>query len=89
MQHIVIDRPRQAIEQFITGLNLTNIVPLVEKYPDEARTLFCSKQNASLTAKIFGGLFVVHHAEMGTTRRAIENPILAFWRDYLQNCEGD
>lgn len=59
----------------------------LRKFPNELRTIMCFKK-CNLTSEKLKELFKVNLSEEGSNNRNIENRILAYWRDYLIDCDG-
>lgn len=56
-------------------------------YPESFRPLLCH-QAEPLTADMVDKLFVIRLSPAGSNKRAAEEVIVPFWRDYLQDVEG-
>lgn len=80
-------RIRPALDQFISGLNTCNIYGLMVDNPAIFRDIMCSDK-PMLTSAVVQDFFEVSNSEIGSSKRDIENRILAFFRDYVLDCEG-
>ncbi|XP_031327706.1 G2/M phase-specific E3 ubiquitin-protein ligase-like isoform X2 [Photinus pyralis] len=84
----VIHRVRAAYDQLKDGLNILNFLNRGKEMPSDLKKLFCFEE-VPLTAEFLKTFFVPVLNEVGSNKRAIENRLLAFWRDYLIDCEDN
>lgn len=57
-------------------------------HPDSFRPLFCHVPSA-LTADLMEDIFSISLSPEGSNRRSAEEMVVSFWRDYLQDSEGN
>jgi len=57
-------------------------------HPEAFRPVMCYSPG-TLTADIMEELFDIRWSEVGSNNRADENRVVAYWRDYLQDAEGE
>lgn len=69
------------------GLKTCNILELLQSHPDIFKKLLCSDKQ-QLNFDTVNELFSIKLNEVGTNARQHENRIVAFWRDYLLDCQG-
>lgn len=81
-----LHRIRPALDQLIDGLNTLNFLNRVSQFSSQLKSLFCY-QEITITAEMLKSLFVPLLSEVGSNRRTVENRILAYWRDYIIDCE--
>ncbi|KAL0165714.1 hypothetical protein M9458_037558, partial [Cirrhinus mrigala] len=62
------------------------LLEAVVQHKDAFRPLFCSPPQP-LTADALDQLFDIRYSTAGSNKRAEENTIVAFWRDYLLDAE--
>ncbi|XP_016417290.1 G2/M phase-specific E3 ubiquitin-protein ligase-like [Sinocyclocheilus rhinocerous] len=84
----VVNRVRGPFERFRDGLKTLGVLAKVQQQPEAFRSVFCHQPN-QLTADIMDDLFEIQWSENGSNKRANENRVIAFWRDYLQDVEGN
>ena len=56
-------------------------------HPESLRPLMCHEP-PSLTADLTDHLFHIWLSEEGSNKRRVEERVVPFWRDYLQDVEG-
>lgn len=83
-----IQRVKPALDQLMEGLKLGNILDFIEKYPNYFEEIFCYKK-INLTYQLVDDLFEIHSSLEGSNQRLSENRLVAYWRDYLLDCEGN
>lgn len=74
--------------RFCEGLKILGVLEKIQKYPDSFRPLFCYEPSA-LTADQLDDLFTIHLSSEGSNKRVAEEVVIPFWRDYLQDAEGN
>ncbi|XP_073776138.1 uncharacterized protein si:ch211-57f7.7 isoform X1 [Danio rerio] len=84
----VVNRVRGPFERFRDGLKTLGVLAKVQQHPESFRSLFCH-QPKQLTADMMDDLFEIQWSEIGSNKRANENRVIAFWRDYLQDVEEE
>ncbi|KAL1276872.1 hypothetical protein QQF64_023545 [Cirrhinus molitorella] len=84
----VVNRVRGPFERFRDGLKTLGVFSKVQQHPEAFRSVFCHQPN-QLTTDIMDDLFEIQWSENGSNRRANENRVIAFWRDYLQDVEEE
>ncbi|KAI7790239.1 hypothetical protein IRJ41_020994 [Triplophysa rosa] len=84
----VVNRVRGPFEKFRDGLKTLGILAKLQQHPEAFRSTFCHQPN-QLTADILDDLFEIKWSENGSNKRANENRVIAFWRDYLQDVEEE
>lgn len=78
---------KPALDQFAEGLDTVEFLTKMQQFPAELKKLLChDKQH--LNAENIKSLFIPTLSEIGSNRRTVETRILAFWWDYLLDCEG-
>lgn len=70
------------------GLKTLGVLEKIQKYPDSFRPLFCYEPSV-LTADQLDDLFTIHLSPEGSNKRVAEEVVIPFWRDYLQDAEGN
>ncbi|XP_073672791.1 uncharacterized protein [Garra rufa] len=82
----VVNRLHGPLERLKEGLRTLGLLEAVVKHKDAFRPLFCSPPQP-LTADALDHLFDIRYSTAGSNKRAEENTIVAFWRDYLLDAE--
>lgn len=84
----VVDKACSALTQFKEGLSTLNVLPLMKQHPHLFENVFCHEAKP-LTAFVIDDLFKVVYAEEETRQREQEEMIVMYWRDYLQDRQGN
>ncbi|XP_063762683.1 G2/M phase-specific E3 ubiquitin-protein ligase-like [Eleginops maclovinus] len=84
----VVHRVRAPLERFKDGLKTLGVLPKIQQHPEAFRPLLCYNP-PTLTADSLDCLFTINWSEDGSNSRIGENKTVAFWRDFLQDVEGD
>ena len=87
-KHEVLDKPRSALEQFKEGLSTLGVLDVMKQHPAEFETLFCYEGN-TITANVVDNIFTPMFDPVGSNRRTRQELIVMYWRDYLQDTEGE
>ncbi|XP_034721445.1 G2/M phase-specific E3 ubiquitin-protein ligase-like isoform X1 [Etheostoma cragini] len=74
--------------RFCEGLKTLGVLDQIRRHPDSFRPLFCYEPN-TLTADQVEDLFSIHLSPEGSNKRAAEEMVITFWRDYLQDAEEE
>uniref|UniRef100_A0A3Q2WT12 HECT domain-containing protein n=1 Tax=Haplochromis burtoni TaxID=8153 RepID=A0A3Q2WT12_HAPBU len=82
----VIHRVQGPFQRFCEGLKTLGVLDKMRRHPDSFRPLFCYEPHM-LTADQVDDLFNIHLSPEGSNRRAAEEMVVTFWRDYLQDAE--
>ncbi|XP_050961083.1 uncharacterized protein LOC127162333, partial [Labeo rohita] len=82
----VVNRLHGPLERLKEGLGTLGLLEAVVQHKDAFRPLFCSPPQP-LTADALDQLFDIRYSTAGSNKRAEENTIVAFWRDYLLDAE--
>jgi len=77
-----------SLHRFCEGLKTLGVLDKVRKHPDSFRPLFCFQPN-TLTADQVEDLFTILLSPEGSNKRMAEETVVTFWRDYLQDAEGN
>lgn len=83
-----MNHAKSSYYRFRDGLKTLGVLAKVQKHPEAFRSVLCHQPN-QLTADIMDDLFEIQWSENGSNKRANENRVIAFWRDYLQDMEGN
>lgn len=75
------------LNRFRDGLRTLGVLDQIKMYPESFRSLLCH-QAEPLTADMVDKLFIIRLSPAGSNRRAAEEVVVPFWRDYLQDVEG-
>ncbi|RXN35055.1 G2 M phase-specific E3 ubiquitin- ligase-like protein [Labeo rohita] len=84
----VVNRLHGPLERLKEGLGTLGLLEAVVQHKDAFRPLFCSPPQP-LTADALDQLFDIRYSTAGSNKRAEENTIVAFWRDYLLDAEAE
>ncbi|XP_056437117.1 uncharacterized protein LOC130374401 isoform X2 [Gadus chalcogrammus] len=84
----VVHRVQGPFQRFCEGLKTLGVLEKIREHPDSFRPLFCFQPNI-LTADQVEDLFTIHLSPKGSNNRIAEERVVAFWRDYLQDAEGN
>ncbi|KAL3999210.1 G2/M phase-specific E3 ubiquitin-protein ligase [Sarotherodon galilaeus] len=60
----------------------------MRRHPDSFRPLFCYEPHMLIADQV-DDLFKIHLSREGSNRRAAEEMVVTFWRDYLQDAEEE
>uniref|UniRef100_A0A3P9CSX9 HECT domain-containing protein n=1 Tax=Maylandia zebra TaxID=106582 RepID=A0A3P9CSX9_9CICH len=82
----VIHRVQGPFQRFCEGLKTLGVLEKMRRHPDSFRPLFCYEPHM-LTADQVDDLFNIHLSPERSNRRAAEETVVTFWRDYLQDAE--
>ncbi|XP_074535571.1 G2/M phase-specific E3 ubiquitin-protein ligase-like [Halichoeres trimaculatus] len=83
----VIHRVQGPFQRFHEGLKTLGVLEKIQKHPDSFRPLFCYEPT-TLTADQLDDLFTIRLSPEGSNKRVVEEVVIPFWRDYLQDAEG-
>ncbi|XP_034755550.1 G2/M phase-specific E3 ubiquitin-protein ligase-like isoform X2 [Etheostoma cragini] len=75
-------------QRLCEGLKTLGVLDQIRQHPDSFRPLFCYEPN-TLTADQVEDLFSIHLSPEGSNKRAAEEMVITFWRDYLQDAEEE
>ncbi|KAK7171913.1 hypothetical protein R3I93_004269 [Phoxinus phoxinus] len=84
----VIHRVQGPFQRFCEGLKTLGVLEKMKRHPDSFRPLFCYEASA-LTADQVDNLFSIRLSPEGSNKRAAEEMVVTFWRDYLQDAEEE
>ncbi|XP_030588086.1 G2/M phase-specific E3 ubiquitin-protein ligase [Archocentrus centrarchus] len=84
----VIHRVQGPFHRFCEGLKTLGVLEKIRSHPESFRPLFCYEQR-TLTADQVDDLFSIHLSPEGSNKRAAEEMVVTFWRDYLQDAEEE
>ncbi|XP_048010126.1 E3 ubiquitin-protein ligase NEDD4-like [Megalobrama amblycephala] len=84
----VIHRVRGPFERFRDGLKTLGVLQKIQQHPEAFHAALCYTPR-NLSADIMDGLFEIRWSETGSNRRANENRVVTYWRDYLQDAEEE
>ncbi|CAM4511641.1 unnamed protein product [Leuciscus chuanchicus] len=84
----VIHRVQGPFQRFCEGLKTLGILEKIKRHPDSFRPLFCYEAS-TLTADQMDDLFSISLSPEGSNKRAAEEIVVTFWRDYLQDAEEE
>lgn len=84
----VIHRVQGPFQRFCEGLKTLGVLDKVKNYPESFRPLFCHEP-VKLTADAMENLFRFKLSPVGSNKRAAEEMVVTFWRDYLQDSEEE
>ena len=73
--------------RFCEGLKTLGVLDQIRQHPDSFQPLFCHEPK-TLTADRVDDLFSIRLSPEGSNKRAAEEMVVTFWRDYLQDAEG-
>ena len=85
--HILVDNPRSLIEELKDGLETLGILDKIIQFPEQFREMFTSENIKPLDAQSVDLLFKINYADYRSNRRALQERTVAYWRDYLQDCQ--
>ncbi|XP_031327303.1 G2/M phase-specific E3 ubiquitin-protein ligase-like [Photinus pyralis] len=83
-----IYRTKPALDQLIDGLKTCNVLEFLQNHPILFEDIVCDNKS-KLNNTIIEELPTVMLSEVGSNKRQTQNRILAFWRDYLLDCEEE
>ena len=87
--HYVLYRNYAELNQFKDGLLGTlGFKTLVQSHPVEMWSLLSVDKDRKLTAQYIQDLFSVNYSQHGSNKRPLEESIVMFLYDFLQECEG-
>ena len=69
------------------GLKTLDMLTTIQKHPRLFEPLFCGTVQ-QMTALAFEEIFHIEKRDVGTNRRSVEERLITYWRDFLQDCEG-
>uniref|UniRef100_UPI003AAF346D G2/M phase-specific E3 ubiquitin-protein ligase-like n=1 Tax=Centroberyx gerrardi TaxID=166262 RepID=UPI003AAF346D len=84
----VIHRVQGPFQRFCEGLKTLGVLEKIRRHPDSFRPLFCYEPS-TLTADRVDDLFSIRLSPEGSNKRAAEEMVVTFWRDYLQDAEEE
>ncbi|XDV25542.1 hypothetical protein PO909_029448, partial [Leuciscus waleckii] len=84
----VIHRVQGPFQRFCEGLKTLGVLEKIKRHPDSFRPLFCYEAS-TLTADQMDDLFSISLSPEGSNKRAAEEIVVTFWRDYLQDAEEE
>ncbi|XP_071777645.1 G2/M phase-specific E3 ubiquitin-protein ligase-like [Centroberyx gerrardi] len=84
----VIHRVQGPFQRFCEGLKTLGVLEKIPRHPDSFRPLFCYEPS-TLTADRVDDLFSIRLSPEGSNKRAAEEMVVTFWRDYLQDAEEE
>uniref|UniRef100_UPI003AAF0910 G2/M phase-specific E3 ubiquitin-protein ligase-like n=1 Tax=Centroberyx gerrardi TaxID=166262 RepID=UPI003AAF0910 len=82
----VIHRVQGPFQRFCEGLKTLGVLEKIRRHPDSFRPLFCYEPS-TLTADRVDDLFSIRLSPEGSNKRAAEEMVVTFWRDYLQDAK--
>lgn len=65
-----------------------DLLNYIQKYPQYFIEAFCSCNLNIITPETFESLCYINWSEEGSNKQQTESRIIAFWKDYLQDCYG-
>jgi len=74
--------------RFCEGLKTLGVLEKIQRHPDSFRPLLCHEPS-TLTADQMDDVFSIWLSPEGSNKRAAEEIVVTFWRDYLQDAEGN
>ncbi len=74
--------------RFSDGLKTLGVLKKIKLHPEAFRSVMCYSPG-TLTAEIMEDLFDIRWSEVESNNRADESRVVAYWRDYLQDAEGE
>ncbi|KAM4528196.1 G2/M phase-specific E3 ubiquitin-protein ligase [Odontesthes bonariensis] len=84
----VINRVRGPFERFRDGLKTLGVLEQIQKHPESFLPVMCYIPKP-LTADQLDRLFHIRWSEEGSNKKRVEETVVAFWRDYLQDIEEE
>ncbi|XP_037835205.1 G2/M phase-specific E3 ubiquitin-protein ligase-like isoform X1 [Kryptolebias marmoratus] len=84
----VIHRVQGPFHKFCEGLKTLGVLEKMQRHPDSFRPLFCYEP-CRLSADQMDNLFSIRLSPEGSNKRAAEEKVVTFWRDYLQDAEEE
>ncbi|XP_030580358.1 uncharacterized protein LOC115776738 isoform X2 [Archocentrus centrarchus] len=88
LQWYIIDRNSSVIDRFKDGLSALQFLTALQQHPTLLTPVLCHCEKR-LTAFEFERLFKPQLSPSGSNRRLKESQTLAYWADYLLDCEGE
>ncbi|XP_053329662.1 G2/M phase-specific E3 ubiquitin-protein ligase-like [Spea bombifrons] len=82
----VIHRVRGPFESLLKGLETLGILQQIKLHPNLFLPLFCHKP-LPLTADVIDNLFQIRFSQKGSNAFLVEQRIVSYWRDFLQDVE--
>lgn len=61
----------------------------MKMYPEYFIELMCNTKEGILTLSKFKEIFTITYSEEGSNKRHTESRIIAFWQDYIIECDGN
>ncbi|XP_033969350.1 G2/M phase-specific E3 ubiquitin-protein ligase [Trematomus bernacchii] len=83
---MMITRLQLPLQRFREGLQTLGVFDQVQLFPAVFLSVFCDTA-VRLTAQTVDQIFTVNFSEQ-EERLSREKPVVAFWRNFLQDCEG-
>ncbi|XP_053281200.1 G2/M phase-specific E3 ubiquitin-protein ligase [Pleuronectes platessa] len=84
----VIHRVQGPFQRFCEGLKTLGVLEKIRRHPDSFRPLFCYEPS-TLTADQVDDVFSIWLSPEGSNKRAAEERVVTFWRDYLHDAEEE
>uniref|UniRef100_A0A3P9JX88 HECT domain-containing protein n=1 Tax=Oryzias latipes TaxID=8090 RepID=A0A3P9JX88_ORYLA len=84
----VIHRVQGPFHRFCEGLTTLGVLQKIRSHPDSFRPLFCY-QPCVMTADQMENLFSICLSPEGSDKRAAEETVVTFWRDYLLDAKEE
>ncbi|XDV52365.1 hypothetical protein PO909_021099 [Leuciscus waleckii] len=87
LQWYIIDRNSSVIDRFRDGLSTLEFLNALQQHPTLLAPVLCHSERR-LTAFELESLFKPDLSPSGSNRRLKESQTMAYWADYLLDCEG-
>lgn len=88
VNYYVHDRVSNCIDQLRDGFKTMHLLEYMEKFPEYFIEVLCDCKTNVLSVIAFESLCNIDWSEEGSNHRRTESRIIAWWRDYLQDCYG-
>ncbi|XP_062600097.1 G2/M phase-specific E3 ubiquitin-protein ligase-like [Saccostrea cucullata] len=81
-----LERTRTAFDRFKSGLQTLGVLATIQSYPESFRDCLMFT-NIKLTAISMEDIFRPCVSPTGSNRRTVEDRLVGYWRDFLQDAE--
>ena len=82
----VLGRCNEALQQFKNGLETLGLLNSIKQFPLQFKSILCY-QDEMLTSDTVNHLFLIESAEKGSSRQSVEERVLSYWLDLLEDIQ--
>ena len=86
--HVLLDSTRYLPEEFKDGLRTLGVVDKIQEFSYQFTQCLCHVEEP-LTAQIVDSILTAELCEPGSNQFATQQRAIVYWREFLQDCEGD